>query len=175
MDGRLKTRQGFTLMELLIVMGLMVLLMGLAITTFTHGRAEAMRGAVINVRSALVFARQQAITQRTPTTLIVGHEEIGRSQIMRSFYAVTNGADGLVMTTNYLPDGIVFTNLATSAGRTVYSALTFRPDGSVDGDAMGHQFGMTEEYGSAQSVAFDFKVLSLTGIVKVQERVRSVQ
>jgi prepilin-type N-terminal cleavage/methylation domain-containing protein len=64
-------RRGFTLLELLTVMAIMLLLMGMALGAY-HGflRGAAIGSAVANVRGVLTSARQFAVTHRCRTYVV---------------------------------------------------------------------------------------------------------
>jgi prepilin-type N-terminal cleavage/methylation domain-containing protein len=65
-------RGGFTLIELLAVITIMAILLALTIGAFTKiGEAAALKGAMSEVRGALVLARQTAVAKRVPTALLV--------------------------------------------------------------------------------------------------------
>ena len=62
---RAACRHGFTVVELLVVMGIMVLLMSVGAAGYIGIRRGAeLRGAVSSVRTTLMLARQQAVTKR---------------------------------------------------------------------------------------------------------------
>jgi prepilin-type N-terminal cleavage/methylation domain-containing protein len=59
-------RRGFTLTEMLVAIGIMVLVMGMAVPVLVSSRARTRRVDAINaVRSALAAARQAAVKRRT--------------------------------------------------------------------------------------------------------------
>ena len=59
-----RCRRGFTLLELLVVMGIMVLLMTTGVAGYFQMRRGAeMRGAISTVRNTLMLGRQQAVTK----------------------------------------------------------------------------------------------------------------
>jgi prepilin-type N-terminal cleavage/methylation domain-containing protein len=63
-------RHAFTIIELLVVMGIMVLMMTIAALSWTGMRRGAeVRGASATVRTALMLARQQAILRRQNVTV----------------------------------------------------------------------------------------------------------
>ena len=66
----MKKRNGFTLVELLAVMGIMVLLMGISTMGFIGIRRGAeLRGGTRTIRSSLMLARQLAVTKRQTVTV----------------------------------------------------------------------------------------------------------
>ena len=65
-----RARHGFTLLELLVVVGIMVLLMSIAVASYIGIRRGAeIRGAVMTLRTTLMLARQTAVTQRKSVTV----------------------------------------------------------------------------------------------------------
>ena len=98
-------KRGFTLLELITVMAIMMILMGMAMLAFVDwGRGAAMRSALMSVRTALSQARQHAVTYRVPTCILCTNS----ASPLRGYYLVTNRTDGIIGTTNYLPEGIAF-------------------------------------------------------------------
>ncbi len=68
-------RRSFTLVELLVVLGIFTLLMTIAAPTFLkRSPAAAAQGAVLRLKSTIALARQWAVTRRT-TTYVVFPEE----------------------------------------------------------------------------------------------------
>ena len=64
-------RRGFTLVELLVVVGIMGLLLGVTVTAFDAiGKGAKMRSALMELKSSLSLARQYAITDRRATYII---------------------------------------------------------------------------------------------------------
>jgi prepilin-type N-terminal cleavage/methylation domain-containing protein len=61
----MKKRNAFTLIEVLVVMGLMLLVMSISVVGFMGMRRGAeLRGGAMSVRTTLMLARQQAVTKR---------------------------------------------------------------------------------------------------------------
>jgi len=156
-------RRAFTLMELMVVMGIIILLMALAVPVLTRGRGSALRAATVNVKAALALTRQWAITKRTPTTVLLGFGEMPDGS-ERSYYRVTNAVHGVVEQTTFLPEGIVLAELPESG-------ITFRPDGSTAGRTEDQTFFITENMGD-ESVAFRVAVSGPTGMVSIRETQR---
>jgi type II secretion system protein H len=64
------SKRGFTLLELLVVMAIMVLLSGAVLATMAPALAEArLRSASAQLVSALRFARSHAVSRHVPTRL----------------------------------------------------------------------------------------------------------
>ena len=58
-------KHGFTMLELLIVMAIMVILMTIAVASYGGIRRGAeIRGAVMTLRTTLMLARQESVTKR---------------------------------------------------------------------------------------------------------------
>jgi len=74
-ERQLGNRRGFTLLELLSVMMIGIILMSIsAAAYFGLVRGSAMSGAVSSVRTVLSLARQNAISSRKRTYVILEHE-----------------------------------------------------------------------------------------------------
>jgi prepilin-type N-terminal cleavage/methylation domain-containing protein len=121
-------RRAFTLIEMLTVMAIMMVMMAFAMVNFLQwGRGAAIRGAVMNVKSSLVCARQWAITHRTKTDFVYGNCA-SPSGGWNGYYLLSNVVDGVVGSTNYLPKQVVFTNADVVTNR-------FLMDGTIEGGA----------------------------------------
>jgi prepilin-type N-terminal cleavage/methylation domain-containing protein len=134
-QSRVRSRRGFTLIEILVVLAIMMIMMGMAMFAFVDwGRGARLRTAVMNFRTAFGHTRQHTVTYRTRTTLWYGNAippgAPGGTPPNRGWYAISNATEGLMGTTNYLPEGVVFSN---QTGITSW-ALKFRLDGSCDND-----------------------------------------
>lgn len=71
-------RSGFTLLELLSVMAIMVVLMGIAgASYYGMSRGASLRGASSNLRSTLSLARQYAATRRASTHVLLWQDADG--------------------------------------------------------------------------------------------------
>ena len=153
--GHASGKSGFTLVELMAVMVIMAIMMTIAITAWIDiGRGAAMRGAVLDVRSGIEATRQYAVTRRVHTTFTyfnTGNPQRG------TFVAMTNGV--LVGTTNYLENGIVFTNPATDT-------LVFKFDGRCNGLAP-RSITLVERDRNVNAFTNVLSVFPLTGRCKV--------
>ena len=73
-----KKQRGFTLLELLVVMGIMVSLSTIAVTSyFAAMRGMARRGALQQLAGTLTLARQRACMDGVPTCVMIYNEVIG--------------------------------------------------------------------------------------------------
>jgi prepilin-type N-terminal cleavage/methylation domain-containing protein len=119
-------RSGFTLIEILAVLAIMLLVMGLSLFAFMDfGRGARIKGAVLEFRAALSQARQDAVTFRRRTTLSYG------SRNSRGYYVISNAVDGVVGVTNYFKEGLWLTNQLPSIR---VRAFQFKLDGSCELD-----------------------------------------
>jgi prepilin-type N-terminal cleavage/methylation domain-containing protein len=115
-------RSGFTLMELLVVMGIMVLLMSISAIGFIGMRRGAeIRGAVMTVRTTMMLARQQAVTKRQNVTVQFGGDITTEKNMM----TVIMGGSGVTNSVVYLPLGVGFSPLPLS--------IIFTPSGKASG------------------------------------------
>lgn len=100
------SRRGFTLLELLVVMGIMAILMSIGTLSFISIRRGAeLRGATMTIRTTLMLARQQAVTKRQPISVVFDN---GSNMI-----SVVNQANGQIIRTLYLTPGVEFTGSQT--------------------------------------------------------------
>lgn len=118
---------GFTLLELLVVIGIMVLLMSIAVAGFIGIRRGAeIRGGVMTLRTTLMLARQEAVTKRR--NVVVEFKKSGSLSVPDKMNVISVNA-GTTMTNNviHLPLGIEFDGGADPA------SITFRPSGKASG------------------------------------------
>lgn len=110
-------RNGFTLVELLIVISIMAIIIAIALPRFEDiGRGSKMRGAVTELRSSLALARQWAIANREDVYLIVpsdtsvlfGGLNTNTYGMALHSYAVYSKSRGFLKDWNYLPAGVYF-------------------------------------------------------------------
>lgn len=106
-------RTGFTLLELLVVIGLMGLMMAFAIPAFVSmNRGGALRSATFQLHSNLSLARQAAITTRQDVSVLFPDSDLnlndGTRGMAYSAYAVYGERDRYMAEWISLPNGIVF-------------------------------------------------------------------
>lgn len=138
MPNRCPRQRGFTLPEILIVLAVMALVGGIAITFVVPwlGR-EAMRGAVYQVQQAMQIARAQAIARNRDTRLVV--DAATRQIAVIDLNDPLNLTDDLLVHNMTLPDNVRFSRpdsgsavTLTLVSANLYQA-TFTSDGSVAG------------------------------------------
>jgi len=118
---------GFTLFELLIVVGIMVLVFGFAIASFnTFNRRERLQQAALNLKSALRLAQSQAVSAEKPSLgckTFVGMRvtfTIGVTSSYSLQHECSDGDVGSVVTTilpsdvTYISSPLPFTFMALS-------------------------------------------------------------
>ncbi len=104
-------RSGFTLIELMVVIGLILMITGFAIVGFRGGEARRMEAALRTVHGQLNYARQFAITQRSQAVVVIPVDGAGEEHNLRAFFVAT-GVDSLITNaiTGWvtLPQGVYF-------------------------------------------------------------------
>lgn len=101
---------GFTLIEILMVMAIMTLMMGMAMVAFVDwGKDAKIRTAERGFRTAFHHARQDAITHRRRTLLVFGNVVLpGATDPTRGWYAVTtNLPSGPPAPPDYIPEYVL--------------------------------------------------------------------
>lgn len=134
-----QTARGFTLLELLVVMGIMVMMMSMGVAGFFHMRRGAeLRGASAMVQTTLMLARQQAVTMRHDVSvsffqngqtngLLVGEVVSGVTNILHEPVTLSPGIeyDGTP------PDVIIFKSTGMADG-VASSDVNLREKAVVD-------------------------------------------
>lgn len=156
---------GFTLLELLVVIGIMVLLMSIAVAGYIGIRRGAeIRGGVMTLRTTLMLARQDAVTKRRNVTI---EFKKSASMIVPDKMNIISVNAGAIITNNviFLPLGIQFDGASDPA------SITFKPSGKASGtgsqsitliERAGAVAGSTVTTRGTRTV----KVWCLTGITK---------
>jgi prepilin-type N-terminal cleavage/methylation domain-containing protein len=111
-------RRGFTLAELLAVLVIMGILIAAVIPSLSGlTRSAAVRGATLQVRAALIQARQFAITRRTTTSVLFPDQGNNTNTGNRAIavYASASPNGYFISDWMFMPPGIVLatTNLGT--------------------------------------------------------------
>lgn len=167
------SRAGFTLAELLAVMLIMVILLGMAASSFYGmGRGSRMRGAVSTLNTHLSLTRQYAITRTVPLDFVLLATAAGD----HGYYIRRNDDQVQFRPTQYLPPSLHFYIAEepnqnpvklTSAGYV----FTFMPDGSLkDLDDNLYIYIADETLTTPAGVYADgilFTISGLTGLVRI--------
>ena len=156
--GVLRSKAGFSLLELMAVMLLMFIMMGIATTAFRGiMRGAGLRGATSTVRGALTQARQQAMTQGQPVAVIIEpSEEYGNLRTIMSFGRVLQvGGGGVVQMENDLP-----WTAGQIEGAEVFNfngeSSTMRSDSDIEDS---HVYFRIDGFGVSDDVAFQIGTL----------------
>jgi prepilin-type N-terminal cleavage/methylation domain-containing protein len=102
------TSDGFTLIELMVVIGIMLIIMGMGIPSFVSAmKKEGLRKAVSDVVEGCSHARAQAILRGVPMELVIRAEDgqisVRPAQLRRADEAPDDVAFGLVPTAPSAP------------------------------------------------------------------------
>jgi len=151
--GKTNTR-GFTLIEILAVLTIMMIMMGMGMFAFVEwGRGSALRSATSNVKAGISRARTHTITYREPTWLVCSN---AMTPLLRGCFYVENAADGVMGVTNYLPEGLAFTE-------DTDSPLVFKLDGSLEGSAAPRYVEIYEPFRPSGAATNRIRIYPLTG------------
>lgn len=128
-EGR---RRGFTLVELLVVVGLMAVVMAVTIAGLQSSSGGAkMRTALLQLKSTLSLARQYAITRREaiyvvfPEPTSTFQDAAQRSRLSYQAYNVWSPREGYINEWIALPSGVIFHPTLTPTDTYAYNV--FRP------------------------------------------------
>lgn len=147
----MKRKKGFTLVELLVVMGIMVMLMGISTLGLVGIRRGAeLRGGARSVRSTLMLARQYAVTKRQEV-------QVG---FTASSMTVSFSGGGSTNRTTYFSPGIEITKMPDN------NPLRFLPNGGL---AVAGVFKDTIEISEKTGIGNGKKTIDiwlLTGVTK---------
>ncbi len=110
-------RRAFTLVELLVVIGIMGMMLAITVVAFEGiGRGAKMRAALMTIKSSLSLARQYSITDRTLCFVVFPDESVdfssvtnlGATRYSAMFITTTARWSRMLAKWYHLPRGIVF-------------------------------------------------------------------
>lgn len=124
-------RRGFTLLELLVVVGILVMIFGVAIASFnSFNRRSRLQQVALNFKSALRLAQTRAVSAEKPssgcTTFVGMRVSFPNSSSYTVGHECTEGDVGTIETTT-LPSGITFVSIPNSFTFQVLTHLTTLP------------------------------------------------
>jgi len=149
-----RTQAGFTIIELLVVMGIIIALMAVAVVVF-QPRSDV-RLSARAVKTRLDAARAWAVAHRQRTTLAFGNGPDGRAH-----YVTIDTAGKPLHGTNFLEAGVVFADCSVEQ-------ITFKPDQTVAGDAAEYRIGIARSVGGKPQ-HWELRVAKSTGAVTMRE------
>jgi prepilin-type N-terminal cleavage/methylation domain-containing protein len=129
------SRRGFTLLELLVVVGLMGLLLLFAVPSFQSVKGGAnLRSAAFQLNTALSLARQTAISSRQEAYVLFPDDQINYTDSHVEYalrgYALYAENDGYMGNWRLLPPGVIIHPTATLGG--AYENFFLRQYGGGD-------------------------------------------
>lgn len=155
----IKANSGFTMIELLVVLVLMVIISVASLPSFTTiGRGSSVNGVLSNVAATLSLTRQRAISHKEEMIFIYGKSDEG------SYYKVENPDGLLIQSTNLLPLGVEF----DVSGE---EEIRFKTDGTLVmdtiEDAVEDIYVQEDNDKKANKSKGHIQIYGLTGMVKV--------
>jgi len=185
-------RQAFTLIELMVTIGLMAAVITLSVTAFRNvGEGTKMDVSLRSLRATTSLARQWAITNREETYVVFIHSSSSGSRVlddmkMRAFGVFAQPAEGDIRQVQewvYLPEGIIFRPTSLNALETkelpnVSGArvITFKRNGGLTTGASTKHVDFVQGTVSATGAPMEtftnitgrISVNGLTGLARVQ-------
>ena len=169
-------KAAFTLIEMLVVMALMALMIGVGVSSFYGmGEGSALTGAVNELQASLVYARQQAILQRSKICIFFTEDSTTESWSYE-VWTQTNGigkttANGYkIGSTFYVHNSVDldFESFGTSGSSSycTFNQLGQSSPGSGSNQKIDIGFDK-DDNGSVDSGYYKIQIFSLTGLTKV--------
>lgn len=156
-----RQKAGFTLIELMTVLLIMMILFGIAAAAFvTMNKGQGMASATRRAKGGMTVARQTAITKRSNSRIwFLNVVDPDDNRITNSCYVVCKDTNvisetNIIGETNQLPAGIIC--------RTPTNII-FKTDGTCLADATAKLILQLEGEGQTNSL----RVYPLTGIVRI--------
>jgi len=85
-------KSAFTLIEMLVVMGLMIIMLTVGISSFYGiGESSSLSGVMNELQATMVHSRQQAIIQKYPVNVYFHHDDTKGDTVYEA-WAITNGS-----------------------------------------------------------------------------------
>jgi len=164
-------KAAFTLIEMLVVMALMALMIGVGVSSFYGmGEGSALTGAVNEFQAAMVYARQQAILQRSD--IRVFFDKDSNTGWSYEVWTQTNGngrvsSNGYkIGSTSYIHNSVA---LGFSSGNTVdFNQLGQSSSGSGNNQTIDIGFDKDDNGSVDPTTKYTITIFSLTGLTKVE-------
>lgn len=132
---------------MLVVLAIMMLMMTMGMVAFMDwGKSTAMKGAMLDIKSAITSTRQWAITKRMKTSFLYTNFTDAVSE--RGSYMIKDSNGDMVGNVGYLPKGVKFD---MTGGEE--ACIEFKSDGSGTwGDTARHVIIMNKGFTNEMTV-----------------------